>query len=231
MVLGSEHARSGMGGKVNTETLKPLFVLTLRNPREAAERVIALGLPAHVWWMTLSLTVVLSSLYMVGRFLAAPLPLAVVEELSQTPNGQQTLLMYSLFTDSPFFTTLMLFGFTVLMVHVLCWVGRAMGGQGSLLDILSVFTLLQVMTLLISFGLFLVSLILPPLAALGSLVFLGWTLWAVVSFLDVAHTFDNPFKALGVLILSFVAVLLGASIAMGVLGGLILGMSGGAGNV
>ncbi|MEL7258208.1 MAG: YIP1 family protein [Pseudomonadota bacterium] len=216
---------------MNTETLKPLFALTLQNPRAAAERVIALGLPASVWWMLLSLTVVLSSLYMVGRFLAAPLPPAVVEELSKTANGQQTLLMYSLFTDSPIFTTLMLFGFTVLMVHVLCWVGRALGGQGSLLDILSVFTLLQVMTLLLSFGLFLISLIVPALAALGSLVFLAWTLWAITSFLDAAHGFNNPFKAFGVLIASFVAVLFGASIAMGVLGGLILGITGGAGNV
>ncbi|WP_317054526.1 YIP1 family protein [Roseovarius rhodophyticola] len=216
---------------MNSETLKPLFALTLQNPRAAAERVIALGLPASVWWMLLSLTVVLSSLYMVGRFLAAPLPPALLEELSRTPNGQQTLLLYSLFTDSPFFTTVMLFGFTVLMVHVLCWVGRALGGQGSLLDILSVFTLLQVMTLLLSFGLFLISLIVPALAALGSLVFLAWTLWAVTSFLDAAHGFNNPLKAFGVLVVSFIAVLFGASIAMGVLGGLFLGITGGAGNV
>ncbi len=216
-----------MGDHVNTETLKPLFALTLQDPRAAAERVIEMKLPTTVWWMALSLTVVLTSLSMIARMLASPLPQEAIDSLSQTPQGQQTLLMYSMFTESPIFITLMIFGFTVLTVHMLCWVGRALGGQGSLSDVLSVFTLLQIMTLVISVGLFLLGLAVPVLAGLGSLAFLAWSLWAIVCFLDVAHQFDNPFKAFGVLIASFVAVLIGASIAMGVLGGLILGLTGG----
>lgn len=211
---------------MNAATLKPLFLTTMRNPRAGAKKVLALELPPQVLWIALTLTAILTSLFMAGRLLANPLTADEIQEAMATPQGQQALNIYALFTESPFFVTLMLWGFSVLTVFMLYWAGKAFGGRGSLAEVLCVFTLLQVVTLVASAGIWLVALVLPALAALGSLLLMIWSVWAIVSFLDVAHGYDSLLKAFGVVVMAILGTVFGVSLIMGVIGGLAVGLIG-----
>lgn len=202
---------------MNSETLKPLFALTLQDPRGAAERVIALHLPTQTLWLALSLISVVTSLIFSILLQAAPLPPGELGALVQSSPGYQSPLIFAL----------MQWGRVVISVFMLYYVGRAMGGQGSLADVLSVITWLQAVSFVLIAGLSLIGLAIPFLSSLGMLVFLCWWVWAITSFLDAAHGFGNPFKALGVLLISVIGVLIGVSIAMGVIGGIFIGLTGG----
>jgi len=63
-------------------------------------------------------------------------------------------------------------------------------------------------------------------SSIGLLVFFVWWIWAVSKMLDVAHGFDSPLKAFGVMVVSVFGVLLGLSVFMGVIGGLAAGLVG-----
>jgi len=72
----------------------------------------------------------------------------------------------------------------------------------------------------------LAGLVLPFLSSLGILLFFVWWIWAMSNALDVAHGFDNPLKAFGVMVVSIFGVLIGLSIFMGLIGGMAAGLSG-----
>lgn len=201
--------------------LKPLFRLSLVSPREAASQVVAMGLPANALWIALSLVSVLSALMMSSLLQLVP--------LTDEPMAQ--LLGESPARNSPMIFAILQWGRAVLTVFVLHWVGRALGGQGSLQDVLGVITWLQAMTFALIAILMVVGMIIPILSSLGFLVFVGWYLWSVVTYIDEAHEFDNPFKAIGVLIVSIMGVLLGMSVFMALLGGIFLSGVAGGGNV
>ena len=213
------------------DALKPLLGLALKNPRAEAQHVIAMNLPNQVLWIALTLTAVVTSLFASARLLAFPLSQAQIEILSQTPQGQQTIAMYAIFAEMPMFFTMIVWGLSVTVVFMLYWVGKALQGQGSLSDVLGIFTLLQVVSFFISLCLFVVSLVIPPLAGLGSIMFFGWTLWAIVNLLDVAHKYENPFKSLGVLVAAVVGTFVGMSIIMTVIAAVTVGFIGAPGNV
>ena len=202
---------------MNAEMLKTLFALSLRNPREAAELIVGMKLPTQALWLALSLVSVLTSLVFSSLLHAAPMP--------QDEVGQ--MIMSSPGYDSPLIFALMQWGRAVLSVFVLYWVGKSMGGLGTLGDVLAVITWLQMVTFTLIAGLFAVGFIFPFVSTIGMLVVLGWWLWAVVSFLDVAHRFGSPFKAFGVLIVSILGVLLGITVIMGVILSLFAGITGG----
>ena len=202
---------------MNAETLKTLFGLSLRQPREAAERIVAMQLPTQTLWLALSLVSVLTSLVFSSLLHAAPMP---QDEVSR-------MIMASPGYDSPLLFALMQWGRAVLSVFVLYWVGKSMGGLGHLGDVLAVITWLQVVTFTLIAGLFVLGFIFPFLSTLGMLAVLGWWIWAVVSFLDVAHQFGSPFKAFGVLIVSILGVLVGVTLIMGVIISLFAGLTGG----
>lgn len=201
---------------MNTAALKPLFVLTLRNPREAAGMIVAMRLPSQALWLALSLVSVLTSLIFTALLHAAPMPQDEIGQLLASSPGY----------NSPLIFALLQWGRAVLSIFVLYWVGKTFGGLGELVDVLGVMTWLQVVTFVLVGGLFVVGLVLPALSSLGMLVVFGWWLWAVVCFLDVAHRFDSAFKAFGVLIVSIFGVLIGLSIFLGVIGGIVVGTAG-----
>lgn len=211
---------------MKTDALKPLFLLALRNPREAAKQVLAADYPPQAMWIVLSLTAVLTGLFSSGRLLARPLSETEINVAMETAEGQQVLAVYSLFTQTPMLVTLMLWGLAVVTVVMLYWVGKTLGGQGRFTDVLCIFSLLQVMTLLLSVGIWVLQLVVPPLASLASLMFLVWSIWAIVSFLDVAHGFGSALKSFGVLVAAIVGTVLGLSLIMGLIGGMALGLVG-----
>ena len=196
---------------------KPMFVLTLRNPRAAARMILEMRLPTQALWMALTLVSVLTSLWFSGILQVADLPDSEMGDMARNSPG------YS----SPLFFAAMQWGRAVLSVFVLCWVGQVLGGQGQLRDVLAVVTWLQMVGVCVIVALTLVGVILPFITTLGMLAFFVWWIWAMVCFLDEAHGFGSPIKAFGVLMMSVLGVLIGLSIIMGVILSLYVGLTGG----
>ena len=196
--------------------LKPLLVTTIRDPRRGAERVLALQWPVQALWIALSLISVVTSAVVAALVQAAPMPEGELGRLLQASP------VYS----SPLVFAVMQWARAVFSVFMLFWIGRALGGRGTVPEVLAVVTLLQAVSFLLVAGFTILGLILPFVSSLGLLVFFVWWLWAVSNMLDVAHGFDSPLKAFGVMVIAIFGVLIGLSIFMGVIGGLAGGTTG-----
>lgn len=201
---------------MNVDVLKPLFIQTVQNPRQAAEQVLRIQLPIQAYWITLTLISVVSSLLLVSIVRAAPLP--------EGDLGQ--LLLQSPAYNAPLIFAIMQWGRVVLSVFMLFWTGRMLGGQGDLRDVLSVVTWLQTVSFLIIATIFVIGLVVPFLSSFAMLAFFLWWLWAIVCFLDAAHRFESPIKAVGVLVVSIVGTLIGLSLIMGIIGAVLGGLVG-----
>lgn len=204
-----------MGGTMNMTLFNELFRLTLVDPRGAGHRVIALGLPPQVLWTALALVAVLFSLSMSAILHSAPMP--------PDPTGAaiRALPHYS----APLMAALMQWGQMVITVFILFWVGQALGGKGRLVDMLAVMIWLNLVAVVISVVIFVLALVLPPLASLAVLVMLFWVFWATFGMIDAAHRFDNYFMGMLVFILAVVAMAIGMSVFSAVLGLTAMGVS------
>jgi hypothetical protein len=58
----------------------------------------------------------------------------------------------------------------------------------------------------------------PGLAALVVLAAAIWGVYILISFIDAAHRFDNRLKAAGVMVLAFVAMAIGLSTLLSLVG-------------
>ena len=130
--------------------------------------------------------------------------------------------------QSPVLFALFLFGALVLSIFVLHRLGGMMDGQAAQRDILLVITWLQVLRLVLQIAVLVLSLISAGLSALLVFVASIWGLYILAAFLKVAHRYDTMIKAVGLMLLSFLAIVIGMSLLLGLLGGLI---GGGAGHV
>ncbi len=191
------------------DEFKALFRLTLTNPRAAGAQVIARKLPLQALWLALMLVSVVLSLMVSAVFLAAPLPPGEMGIVVQMSPAYQAPLLFALLN----------WGQAVISVFVLHWIGRIFGGQGELSDMLAVMVWLQVVSIVLAAGLFVVGLVLPMAGAVAMLMMLLWGLWATVSLVDAAHRFDNLFKAAGVCIAAVMALSLGMSVISAMIGG------------
>jgi hypothetical protein len=192
-----------------------LFLLTLRNPREAGELILDLRLPAQALWIGLSLVSVMTSLVFSGLMRVGPLP---QDQFGEIMAGSPA---YS----APLVFALMQWGRAVVTVFVFFWVGRMLGGRGPLENVLAVLTWLQAVTFVIMLGLLVAGLVLPFLTSLMILGAFAWWLWAVTALLKVAHGFEGIWRAIGVLILSLLGVTIGLSLFFGAVAGLFMGVS------
>ena len=197
----------------NTD-FQTLVVDTVRTPSEAAARVLSFELPRQWLWMALALMSVLNSIvYSVSIRISPPSDPMVMEMI---PPAFQSPVLFTIF----------LFGVLVISTFVMQWIGQAMGGKGSLTDILLVVTWLQVVRLILQAAVLVLSLVSPFLGGLLALIGSIWGIFILASFLDVAHRFDNIAKAVGVMVLALLAMLIGLSVIITVIGGVIVGGAG-----
>lgn len=192
---------------------KALFFLTVRKPREGAQRLLSLNLPAQALWMALALVSVVTSIIFASLLQMAPMPQDEMGELMRTMPAY----------DAPIIFALMQWARAVVTVFVLYWVGQMFGGTGRLADILAVITWLQAVTFGLMLGIVALGVVLPFVSSILVLVMALWWLWAVASSLDVAHRFDNMIKATAVLIVSVIGATIGLSIFIGVVASIFVG--------
>ena len=195
---------------MTTARFKALFRTTLTNPRQAGHEVIAMGLPMQGLWIALMLMAVLLSLLISALFHTMPLPPGELGEIIRLSPAYHTPLLSALINWAQ----------AVISVFVLHWIGRTLGGQGELADMLAVMIWLQCVSLILAVVLFVAGLILPLIGSLLMIAAFFWGLWATVALVDAANRFDNMFKAAGVCVAAIVALSVGMAVFSAVIGGL-----------
>ena len=195
---------------ISFDRFKALLRTTLTDPRQAGLEVIEMRLPMQGLWIALMLMAVILSLLVSGLFQIAPLP----------PDEMGELIRLSPAYQSPIFFAVINWGQAVISVFVLYWIGQALGGQGTLADMLAAMIWLQVVTLVLALAIFVVGLVLPFVGGMLMIVFVFWVIWATVGLVDAAHRFNNMFRAFGVCVAAFVAFSIGMTLLSALIGGL-----------
>jgi hypothetical protein len=119
---------------------------------------------------------------------------------------------------SPLFAFVFLAGALVITVHVLYWIGAAIGGDGELDDMLSVLVWLQTMRVFAQVILLVLMLALPTLAGLFGLAVAVLSIWILVHFVNEATGLGSIFKTVGVLLSAMVGIILGLSFILTITG-------------
>ena len=125
--------------------------------------------------------------------------------------------------ESPLVFLIIVAGGLVLTVHALYWTGRALGGTGELGDVLILMIWLQALRVGLQALTLVLLLIAPVLAALlvVAAAFIG--IWILVHFINAAHHLGSFPRAAGVLIAAILALALGLSFILSLIGATFLG--------
>jgi hypothetical protein len=191
------------------QSIAKLALLTLRDPASAAQTVIAAGFRRDILWSFLLLVSIANAILVwVSNALTGPTP----EQVAQMPIQIPEIVF------SPLFAFVFLAGALVITVHVLYWIGAAIGGDGELDDMLSVLVWLQTMRVFAQVILLVLMLALPTLAGLFGLAVAVLSIWILVHFVNEATGLGSIFKTVGVLLSAMVGIILGLSFILTITG-------------
>ncbi len=168
---------------------------TLFEPREAAGRILALGLPAREGWLMLGLMAVLNTLVY-----------SLSIRLSPPSDPAMTHMMGSAF-GAPLIFAVTLFAALALTALAFTQAGRALGGTGRMDGMLVLLSWMQALRLLMQVVLVVLATVMPALAGAVVIVAAVWGLYILLAFMAEAHGFDSLWRAAGVLIIAFIAFL------------------------
>ncbi|WP_170481893.1 YIP1 family protein [Ruegeria arenilitoris] len=188
-------------------SLRALVMTTVTNPAEAARQLLALKLNRETLWLGLALAIVLNSLVHVVSNMLAPL---------QDPDLQVlagSLVLYVVLAG----------GSLLLSIAAVFQVGRLLGGTGSFEDVMILMVWMQFFRVLVQVFSLILMLIMPGLFAVLAFAAALLMLYVVVHFIDQAHRFGSPLKALGVLVLSALAIAVIVIVLLSLVGGPMLG--------
>ena len=193
----------------STQSIGTLTILSLQNPALAARFVLASGLRRDILWSLLLLvSIANATLVWVSNALTGPTP----EQLAQMPIQIPAIIF------SPLFAFVFLAFALVITVHVLHWLGAAIGGTGSLENMLAVLVWLQGLRVMAQVVLLVLMLAVPSLAGLFGLAVAILSLWILVHFVNEAAGLDSIFKTVGVLLSAMVGVIFGLSFILTITG-------------
>ncbi|GAA6175279.1 YIP1 family protein [Sulfitobacter pacificus] len=184
------------------DALIPLVQTSLRNPRGAARLIMAMRLGREALWTALALVAVINSflVLLIVHTSATPIPL---------PG----------YFEKPLTLFVLIAGLLVVYIHAMYWAGLAVGGKGDLMDVLAVVVWFQVLRAIAQAAIVVMSLAIPPLGGLLSLVVAVWGLWIFLSFLAEALGLKSVWHAVAVLCVAFVGIVLGVVVLIAMFGG------------
>lgn len=186
-----------------------LIALSLQKPADAARHVVDLRTPREVLWTVLVLACVLNAiLFWISSTLTPPPP----------PELAESGLVLPAFLSSPILVFVFSAGGMVLIIHLLHWVGSAMGGTGSLGDMLSAFVWMQILRIIAQIGAVVLLIISPPVASLYGLVVAVLSLWITVNFINQGANLGSNLKAIGLVLVVMVGFIFGLSLFLVVTG-------------
>ena len=178
-----------------------LVLQSFTEPRKVAEYLISLDIDRRSLWLLLGLVSILSALV-----------LSAVAAVTPAPEGVQTVSL------SPWMAAVFV-GFVMLaMVFALHYIGRWLGGTGSLDSTILLISWHQGITVafqLLQLVLVLISPLLGSFANFAGIVFLFYIL---LQFIDVLHGYKSLWKSFGAFALSIVAMVIALSLLLPILG-------------
>jgi len=182
---------------------RELAIISLRDPASAARTLMAMGFQTGMLWNALLLVAVGNTMLysLSGVLMPGPTPLP---EIFSMP-----LIYFAIVAGG--------LALTALSIH---WVGGIMGGTGTLGDILVLIVWLQFLRLVVQVAVLVGMFVMPLFSALLIFAAALMGVYLLVHFVDQAHHFKSTGKAAVVLILSLVAIVIGLSLVLTLLGGL-----------
>lgn len=186
---------------MNTAAIVSLVQTTLRTPREAAKEIISLQLGRDTLWTALTLVAVFNTF--------------LVLLLSEISGPAMPLPGYF---DAPLALFVLLTGLIVVYIHAMYWAGLAIGGKGSLMDVLALVVWFQALRAAAQVAVIVLSLAIPAFGMLLSLVVAVWGLWIFLNFIAVAMNLPTLWHGFAVLVLAAVGLILGLGILLGMIG-------------
>lgn len=186
---------------ISTVNWPQLALMTIRAPKEAAAIIMSWQLPRTELWLTAALVAILSTFMSSLSNMLLPVP----EPLAGMVNNPFTLFM-------------IVAGGFVVTVHALFWTGRAMGGSDDMSDLLALLVWLQFLRLAAQVIVLLSVLLVPVLAGFLVLIVGIVTIWIFLNFISVGLQLNSLMKAVFVLLAGAVAMSLGFSLLLSMIG-------------
>ena len=187
-----------------TLTLNALLAMawrTVKNPREGASEVLSLGIPREALWPALALVVVLSIL------------LAQITAMTVAGSGMVGPMM-----AGPAVTGLFQLFLLVLMIFAIFWVGRAMGGRGTLDETALIVTWLQFIMVCLQVVQTVTLIVIPPLAGIVGVASLILFLWLLTNFVAEVHGFASLAQVFLMILVSAFGIAFVLSILLSIAG-------------
>lgn len=191
---------------MNLKNWTELAIMSVRDPASAARILLGMGFDIKSLWRAL---VVVS----IGNTLLYSLSILMFPD--STP--------LSHFLSTPFVYFAIVAGGLTLTSVSITWVGRKMGGTGRLADIMVLIVWMQALRLVVQVVVLVLVFVLPTLSALLVMAAGLIGIYMLVNFIAQAHGFQSKGRAAVVLIASMLAIMVGLTIILSLLGGVATG--------
>lgn len=176
---------------------------SIMEPSDSARKVVAMDVPRDALWTALALIAVLNVILLAGLQMLSPAPVAFQD---------------SVFTLAPFAYVTIIGVFLVLFVGGIFYVGRWLGGVGTLTATLAIIVWFQSISLTLEAIQLVLVLISPAIASIFGLLSLGALIWCFVNFVNVLHGYENLGKSIIAVMMSLIGTAMVAGIVLAVLG-------------
>lgn len=179
--------------------LPALALATIRSPATAARDLMALNLPSQALWAGLGLVAVAHALFYLFSETVSPSP---VTQIIGSPLRYFLLVAVNM----------------ALTAFALHRVGRMMGGEAALDDVLVLIVWLNGLYLVSLLAVLLIGLAVPLLGMVlvFATVILGF--WITLHFVNEAHRLGSLFRAFGVIVAAIIVVFICLSLVQVILG-------------
>lgn len=182
---------------------------TLRMPKATAERILGWDIDRSTLYIALFAVAAINAL-----LASAPIVLS--------PNGIDAELRAALplltLLEHPLMFFVLVSGTLVVMIQALFWAGRAMGGRGTLRDVMVLIIWLQALRALAQVVILVLGLFVPALSALVAFGLQIVALWLFLHFLSAAMHLDSLFRAFGLLIVVAMGLFIGLMLILTLMG-------------
>ncbi|MEM9578357.1 MAG: YIP1 family protein [Pseudomonadota bacterium] len=187
--------------------LPQLALLTVRDPASAAAVVLGWKLPKEAIWTAVALVSVIITMLSTLSNVIFPVPAPL-----------------NAFVGNPFIYFGVAFGGFVATVYAIFWVGRMLGGQGTIEDLMVLLLWLQAIRAAAQIAILLFLIIAPVMASFLVLFVAVATLWIFVQFINVGLQLNSFLRAVAVLVIGVVVLIAGVSFLLSLIGFSALGV-------
>ena len=184
-------------------SLKSLFAETITAPRDAAQKIIALGISRQISIMSVIFTICIT----------------VILFFLDLNSSSNSIILPLLMRHPLVLATVMVFG-TLWSAFVIGFFGKILGGNDNIDNILVLLAWGQAVQVGFQVIATIIALVSIQLAALFQLGFFFIYIWVFISFIDVALKLENLFKAFFVTFSGLIAAFISVSMVLSLVVGL-----------